>query len=629
MTRTRGMPLIAALLLAVPAAAVGQQPVTVQGKVTSTDGTPVAGASVVMATLGLSANTRPDGSYVILVPATRAGGTGVAILARAINYKPVSAQIDLDKPQVEQNFALAPNPLQLGEIVITGAGTTSELEKIGNVRNSVDSTLIQRSNEASVVNALSAKAPNVEVTSASGDPGASASIRIRGANTLGGTGEPLFVVDGVPVDNSVATTASLDPQTGGPQGGVSSPNRVADINPDDIESIEILKGAAAGAVYGARAGQGVILITTKKGHAGATQYSLRTSMEVNNVTKLPALQRSYGQGDGGVADPCAVPATSTPDCYASENSWGPLLAPGTKTYDHAGELYQTGVGTDNTLTISGGNDRTTFYLSGSILNQNGELPGPNNSFNRKSIRLKGDHQVSNTLKIGGNIFYANSQQYAVQKGFNFSGITWGAWRTPPEFNNIQDVTTTPDAVQRSFRFPDPSFGNEDSTRGYDNPLWSAENALSSSIVGRTVGNVSFDYTPLGWLKVNETLGLDDAQDSRVQGQPPSSSNTPDPRGQVIKQTLVNTQIDHNLVATASYTVNPDIAGTFTLGNNVNTRSFRQQGQVGNGLIADQPFNLSNASTFYAPQDFETKIRTVGFFGQATVDLWKQLYLKGG
>jgi len=623
----RGMALLAVLGAWTARPAAAQQPVTVRGQVTSTEGTPIAGASVVMPSLGLSAISRQDGQYVILVPANRAGGVGVVIAARAISYKPVSAQVDLTQPDVVRNFSLAANPLQLGEIVATGAGTTSELEKIGNVRNNVDSTQLQRSNEASVVNALSAKAPNVEVTSMSGDPGASASIRIRGVNTLSGTSQPLFVIDGIPVDNSVNTTASLDPQTGGPQGGVSSPNAVADLNPDDIESVEILKGAAAGAIYGARAGQGVILITTKRGQAGSTQYSLRTSLELSNVTQLPALQRKYGQGDGGLPDPCAQ--SNTLDCYATEDSWGPLLAPGTKTYDHAGELYQTGVGTDNELTISGGNDRTTFYVSTGLLNQNGELPGPNNSFNRKSVRLKADHRISNTVKVGGNVFYSNSQQYAAQKGFNFSGITWGEWRTPPEFNTFSDVTSTSDQVQRSFRFPNPSFGNTDSTRGYDNPLWSADNALSSSIAGRTIGDVTLDYTPRAWLKVNETLGLDESQDSRVQGQPPSSSNTPDPRGQVIKQTLVNTQIDHNLVATANFTLSQNGSGTFTLGNNINTRSYRQQGDVGNGLPDGAPFNLTNASTFYNPIDNETKVRIVGFFGQSTLDLWRQLYLKAG
>ena len=179
------------------------------------------------------------------------------------------------------------------------------------------------------------------------------------------------------------------------------------------------------------------------------------------------------------------------------------------------------------MTISGGNNERPSTSPPRCCNQNGELPGPNSSFNRKAFRLTGDHQLFDNLKVGGNISYTNSRQFATQKGFNFSAVTWGGWRTPPEFNNL-DYVTTPDSVQRSFRFPNPSFGNVDSTRGYDNPLWSALNAVSSSIVGRTIGNISVDFTPWHWLKLNYTLGVDDGQDSRLQGQPPSSSNTPTP-----------------------------------------------------------------------------------------------------
>ena len=623
--------LLAATLAAVPLdGARAQQPIALTGRIVNEEGNPVPSATIAVPALELGTTVRSDGSYALSLP-DRARGQTVTLSVRAIGYKPVETQLAIGEAGATQDFTLVANPLRLGEVVVTGAGTESEVEKLGSVRNNVDSALIARSNEASVVNAISAKAPNVEVLSASGDPGASASIRIRGANTLGSEGEPLFVVDGQPIDNSISTTASLDPQTGGPQGGVSSPNRAIDLNPEDIESIEILKGAAAGAVYGARAGQGVVLITTKKGRPGGTKYSLRSSFQWSDINRFPRLQQQFGQGDGGVADACAESsATASPslDCYATEDTWGPALAPGTPTFDHARELYQTGFGSDNTLTISGGNERTTFYVSASLLNQNGELPGPNNSFNRKAFRLSGDHRLFDNLKVGGNISYTSSRQEAIQKGFNFSGITWGGWRTPPEFNNL-DYITTPDSVQRSFRFPNPSFGNVDSTRGYDNPLWSALNAVSSSIVGRTIGNISVDFTPVRWLKLSYTLGVDDGQDSRLQGQPPSTSNTPDPRGQVIKQTLINTQWDGNFLATASYGLSQKVKGTFSFGQNLNNRSFRQQGQVGNGLIANQPFNLSNASTFPPPKDLETKIRTAGYFAQSTFDLWDQLFLKGG
>ena len=210
--------LLAAVLVGAPfAGARAQQPLALSGRITNQDGNPVATATVAIPAFGLGTTIRSDGSYTLPLP-DRLKGQTVGVSVRAIGYKPVVVQVAIGETGATQDFALESNPLQLGELVVTGAGTETEVEKLGSVRNNVDSALIARSNEASVVNAISAKAPNVEVISASGDPGASASIRIRGANTLGGDGQPLFVVDGQPIDNSVTTTAALDPQTGGRAG---------------------------------------------------------------------------------------------------------------------------------------------------------------------------------------------------------------------------------------------------------------------------------------------------------------------------------------------------------------------------------------------------------------------------
>ncbi len=450
--------LLAALALAgLATSGAAQQPITVTGHVNSEEGAPLSGATVSIPSLQISTTSRPDGSYGLLVPADHAGQPAT-LMVRAIGFKPQTAAITIAPGGAVQDFNLAANPLQLGEIVVTGAGTVSEVEKLGSVRNSVDSSLINRSNETNIVSALSAKAPNVEVTSTSGDPGASTSIRIRGANTLGSTGEPLFVVDGVPIDNSTITTTTFDGTGFGGQQGTASSNRASDLNPADIESVEILKGAAAGSLYGARAGQGVILITTKRGHAGPTTYSLNSSLSVNDVHRFPALQRTYGQGD---VDSLGVPAAETcvtggaVDCSGTGDSWGPALAPGTPTFDHAREMFTTGLATDNTLTISGGNDRTLFYLSGSYTNQDGTFVGPQNSYSATPSGSKGSQRVSDNFTIGGNVAYSNSDGRFVQKGSNFSALTLGSWRTPPEFDNriYLDPTT---GLHRSYRFPNPS-----------------------------------------------------------------------------------------------------------------------------------------------------------------------------
>jgi TonB-linked SusC/RagA family outer membrane protein len=628
--RTPRQLLFVAATLSLAATLTAQQPSTVSGHVTREDGSPLPSATVSIPSLGISTTSRSDGAYGLLVPASHIGER-VALSVRAIGFKPVSTEITLDPTALVQDFGLVANPLQLGEIVVTGAGTVSEVEKLGSVRNSVDSSLINRSNETNIVSALAAKAPNVEVTSTSGDPGASTAIRIRGANTLGSTGEPLFVVDGLPIDNSTVTTTSFDGTGFGGQQGTSSPNRASDINPADIESVEILKGAAAGSIYGARAGQGVILITTKRGHPGATTYSLTSSLSVSDVNRFPALQNVYGHGDAdslGVptSDPC-VPGGVT-DCEGSGDSWGPALAAGTPTFDHAQEVFKTGLMSDNTLTISGGNDRTLFYLSGAYTSQDGTFVGPQNSYKRVSFRLKGSHRVSDNFTVGGNVAYANTDGRFVQKGSNFSGIMLGAWRSPPEFDN-REYLDPATGMHRSYRFPNPSASSFGIGRGYDNPFFTANVPVSSAIADRFFGNINLDYVPLSWLRFNYTLGVDYSGDDRLQGQPQTSSNIPNPLGQVVKVNLVNQQVDHNLTGTATYKLNQSLGGSFTLGQNLNSRTERQLGGVGNSLLAPEPFTLTNTASQLPPVDNETKVNIVGYFGQGTLDVSDQLFLKAG
>jgi TonB-linked SusC/RagA family outer membrane protein len=541
----------------------------------------------------------------------------VGLTARAIGYRPQSAQITLSSGAIDQDFTLVANPLQLGEIVVTGAGTVTEAEKLGNVRNYVDSTSITRSNEPNAVQALAAKAPNVVVTQQSGEPGASSRIQIRGVTTVNGPSDPLFVVDGVPLSNYTVATQNLeDREITGSLAGTVEPNRIADLNPDDIANVEILKGAAAGAIYGARAGQGVVLITTKKGEPGQTRYSLTSTFSVDRVTDLVPLQRSFGQG-------FFDPETGDTVAGVGSASWGPGLPPGTVTYDHGNELFPGGSTLDNNLTISGGTERTQFYLSGSRLDQNGYITGRNDIFERTTVRLNAGHRLFENVRVGGIFNYAESFGRFVQKGSNVSGLMLGAMRTPPEFNNALyfDPVT---GLHRSYRLPNPGPTAVKVTRGYDNPYFVIFQHRNTSDVNRIFGNVNADYTPASWLRLGYILGADFSSDDRFTGLPNSSSDAPP--GQVIAGAFRQREIYHNLTATATYTANRDFGGSLTVGQNLSSRRFQAQGTVGNDLVAPQPFNLANTAVQELPIDADTLVHNESYFGQVTADLWEQLYL---
>ena len=616
-------------LLLLPGLLLAQEPATVSGRVTSDAGQPLAAAEVIIEQLSAGATTRSDGSYSIVIPGARVPSGPVAVTARLVGYKARSAQVDLSSGSAVQDFSLADNPLQLGEIVVTGAGTVSEVEKLGTGRSSVDSLAIVRSAEPNVVNALAAKAPNVEVTSSSGDPGASSFIQVRGLTTITAQdGQPLFVIDGVPVDNSISYNNIA---SGSLNSSAAPPNRAIDINPGDIENVEILKGAASGAIYGSRAGQGVILITTKRGRPGPTKYSLRSSIGLNRPGRLPEFQTKYGLGRGGVAQAC-VPGGAV-NCFVgfpSAASWGPdLTGTGTATFDHSDEMLQSGFTTDNNLTISGGNDRTTFFLSGGYNYDRGIVVGPSNYYQRISVRFNGSHRVFDNLKVGANVAYTDGDGGFLQSRNSTDGLLLGAWRTPPDYDNRPYLDPT-NGQHRSYRFPNPGPGAEKGTRGYDNPFFVANQALAKSQVGRTFGGVNAEFTATNWLRFNYTLGLDYANDERTQAYPWQNSNSTitgvNGVGGVNAGYIKTSQLDHNLTATVQYKLSPVWSGSVTVGQNLNSQSYQTRQTLGTDLIAPAPFNLGNTAQQLPPYHFRTTVRLESYFAQATADLFNQLYL---
>lgn len=601
------IPLGLAIGAATPASA--QEPATITGRVTAREtGAPLNGATVFLEQLQIGAQTDDEGRYTLSVPAARATGQSDTLTVRRIGYQPTSVGVTLAAgAQLTHDFAITANPLRLGEVVVTGAGTATTRERLGNVVNSVDSTALTRTSEMNVVQALAGKAPNVEVTSQSGEPGASSFIRIRGAKTIEGNGQPLVVVDGVPIDNTTLATGSLLAST-------VAPNRASDINMQDVESVEILKGAAAGAIYGARAANGVVLITTKQGRAGPTRATLNTTFSWDQVNRDVPLQRRFGHGDNGQAAVCEGPG-----CLLTPNSFGPVLPAGAPTFNHFDEMFRTGAAQEIDLSISGGNERTGFYLSGGWLDHDGTIVGPNNEYSKINARLRATHRPRADLEIGGNIAYVDTRGDYIQKGSNISGLMLGALRSPPDFNNREFLTE--EGLHRSYRYPQPLGLTEG--RGYDNPFFVVNEHVNQSDLNRAFGNIDVRYNPLDWLDLRWTLGGDYYTDRRLEALPLSSSSFP--TGSVISADFANYIIDHNLLGTARFNLMENLEGTFTLGQNLNSRRFRQLYVTGFDLIAPEPFQLDNTVT-RNPDEFLSRVHVESYFGQAEFAFANQLFV---
>jgi TonB-linked SusC/RagA family outer membrane protein len=506
---------------------------------------------------------------------------------------------------------------QLEEVVVTAGGIAREKKALGFGVEEVKGASIKESGESNIVSGISAKVSGVQVTNSSGAAGAASYIKIRGNATFtANDNQPLMVVDGVPIDNSQIATEDL-------RSGVANSNRAIDINPDDIESISVLKGGAAAALYGTRGANGVILITTKKGAYGEDfKVNVSSSMEISQVNKLPELQNRYSQGyfgtyGGGTSNPF---------------SWGPALADlgydadgnitqdatgGVTPYDNTAFL-QRGRRLNNSLTLSGGGQKSSYYLSIANLQDQGIVPL--NQFDRTTIRLTGSGQIATNLKATASLAYSNSGGYRVQQGSNTSGLMLGLLRTPPTFDNSNGVTDPTDPA--AYLNADGSQRNYRAGGGYDNPYWTINMNPFTDDVNRVFGYTKFDWSPVENLLVSYRYGID--QYSDVRKQIISINSRTFPGGSIADEAYAIKEQNHDLTARYSMDLGP-IGASFFGGFNANQRDRKYVGTYGTGLVLPNFYNMSNAQNQQAYESFVGR-RLWGIYGEAQFDYADWAYL---
>ena len=613
-TRPLGWVLCAALLALLPAGLAAQEPVTISGKVTGSGGEPLRDVNVTIFDVGVGAWTGADGIYHLNVPGGRAQGQQVKMTARLIGFRAGAATVTLTAGStLEQNFQLASDPLRLEEVVVTGAGTETQRERLATATPKVDSTLFQRSNEQNVVQALAGKVPNVLTNQGSGDAGASTAIVIRGPKSFG-TSQPVILLDGVPLNNQTRGQAILS--------GAPATNRAADISPDDIEGGDILSGAASTSIYGASAGSaGAIELRSKHGHAGPTTYNLRSTITFDDPVRTVPVQTKYGVGSLGVSSACA-----TTNCFIGSNffSWGPAIPDSVPVFNHGAEIFETGHTIDNALSISGGNERTTFYLSMSELNQDGFIVSNQDKYERYTARFAGSHSLFENLTVNASVQVIQTKNTGTDRGNSINGVGISALRQPPDFNATQFLGG-PNNLHRSWRFPNPGPTAFTNNRGFDNPFYALYNDLLQGQTGRYLGNINVNWKPLLWLSVNWTLGGDYNADDRTYAYGQASSGQSG--GSIERWQFYDRLFDHTLTAVATHQFSPRFNGTFTVGQNLNETYFRQIDVFGQTWLAPTPYKLSNTTTRTLPNDAEQRRRIEGYFAQANADLYDQLFLQ--
>ena len=623
---------------------------TITGVVTAKeDGLPLPGVSVLVVGTKIGTQTGGDGQFSIVVPSS-----AKQLEFGFIGYARQTVTIGANRVF---NVTLVANTKQLSEIVVTALGFQVEKDKLGTSQSTVKGSALTKSGETSVLNALSSKASGVQIVRSGGDPGASSYIQIRGQNTITGDLQPLFIIDGVPVSNSSygsgsAGTAASDADV---TTGTTQQSRLNDLNPDDIESMEILKGTAAAALWGTRAANGVVVITTKKGKAspGKINISLKSTYSMDVLNKSVPLQTSYGQGTGGlykansnlswgdkIADRSGesyvyvdggyvvLPNGSIRYPFADGTDASPHGGNRTQyVYDHAKELFHNGYYLDNTLTLSGGDDKSLYYVSLANLDQEGILKA-NSSYNRKSFNINADRRFGDHLKISTTINYANTKSTRAQQGSNLSGLFLGGLRTPPDFDNTFYEGTYVDPSGAMYSNRQVAYRNPIGQRvrsGYDNPFWTLNRVTSTSDVDRFLGSLETKLNPLPWLSFILRAGLDYYSDDRADNYPVLSSTFNN--GSLTLQKISEKQFNSDFIGTVTKPLSKDISFTGLLGINYNNRNYENFGTTSQDFIlSDAPFDLTNsAASSRFPFNERSAIRSTATYTQLSFGMYDQLF----
>lgn len=610
-------PLLYALVLPLlPVAAFAQTVVT--GTVRNTTQVPIEGARVVIQTLGVAAETNSGGVYRLVVPAAQAKGQQI-VRVTALGYEPVSRQVTLTPGTVTQDFRMSTAALALEGIVVTALGVQRQERSLGYAVQSVSGAEVAQAPVPNVIDALAGKTAGVTITSSGGRPGASSRIVLRGESSFLGNSQPLFVIDGVPVSNDVDANVSgafnLD------RGQMTS--RAVDIDPNSIEDVSVLRGAAATALYGSRAANGAILITTKKG-AGNTSLSISSRYSAETPI-LGEYQTTYLGGQNGFYSnglPLARGGYVQPG-YPGTNpvtllSWGPdknkvdpsvLTALGVTsipTFDPRRDFYKTGRLLENSANISGRIPTGSYYLGGTHTGQTGIAPG--SDFGRTSLTAKFTTTVGPLLSSVSNVMYTQDGNDYLDDG----------WYGPQRWLSLAPI---------SYDSKDPFFADGTPRSSGADAFWLAQNQGYSSDVGRLIAGQELSLSLPRSLSLADRIGMDSYTDQRnfqTNQQPWVTSST----GSMWDQKVVRTNINNDLTLNLNEVeLRPGLTLSGLLGNNISANDFRSTYLGGSGINIPGFYNVSNFNTITASNQ-RTQQRLIGAYAQASLGFRNYLFVQG-
>ena len=620
-------------LLSVSMSLLAQQ--TVSGKIIDSDGEPMIGVNILEVGTSNGTITDFDGLYSITV----AGPTAVLDISYT-GYESISETVG---NRTTIDMRLKDDVAVLEQVVVSALGFKEKKDELGSTASIVQTEDIVRSGESTFLNSLGAKASNVQISRSNGDPGAGTTIRIRGANSISGSSSPLVILDGIPVSNGSAYGNGSSRS-----GGVSQQSRLNDLNPNDIASVQILKGASAAALWGSRAANGVLVITTKDGKAGKVKIDYTSSISFDKVHERYDLQTTWGQGRSGSYG--ATRAESWGD-YIPDRSGGAddvdqsgqffEAEDGTKYYpidnknatetfvdSNWDQAFQTGGFTQHDLAISGGGEKTNFFFSLGRLDQEGIVRGSN--YDRTNIRLNSKSLLADWLTVSTKAGFTNSYSNRIQQNSNTGGLLLGLLRTPPDFDNrdyIGSYTSNSGAItplrHRSYRRYLGNTGNPT----YNNPGWTVFEQTSDTRVNRYTFSGDIDIIPTSSMQIKLRGGVDGYDDNRVYFFPISSASRVS--GRLDEESLGRLETNFDAIIRNNFKINADVSLQATLGWNYNDRRFKRTSAsiVGFGANVRKPTSDLNAAAEASQyENSRTNIRSNRGYAVLNFDLFDKLYV---
>jgi len=536
----------------------------------SSDGNTLPGVNVVVKGTNTGTITDIDGQYSISVKAQ-----DQVLVFSFIGMKTREEKVT---GRNVVSVELFEDALGLDEVVITGAGALTKKKQLGNAISTIPALDIQESGAVSVGAALSGKLAGAQVMQNSGGPAGGISIRLRGASTVLGSSDPLYIIDGVVVNNESRELINL--------GGYTQ-NRLVDIEPQDIERIEVIKGAAASAIYGSRASNGVVQIWTKRGSSGKTAINFISSMSVSEVRKTLPYNDVDMIWDGDVA--------------VNTNTDGSEV----QRYDYQDLIFRTAVGTKNYLSLSRAVNDTKYFFSASHFNNEGVVN--NTDFQRTTARLRIDDQVLPWLNVsmGTNVSYNKSNDQFNNEDFNYGLLTSFLFA-----DNTIDMRPT-DGVYPSF--------------GWITNIQEAIDLVQVEQVNkRVISDFKLKMTPFKGFSLDYSLGYDHSN-SIAQLYVPVGFNTT-PQGVAQKETLNETKINNDINARYLFEINEDIVSTTSVGYSLQYDSYEQLSVSAEGLISS--VESTNAGTLNDRDDYKAEKSISGYYLQQTLGFYDKLFLTG-